>query len=89
MMKIIVIHVATLMLLFIPIKSKAFEYEVDMPNSGDPRYEAIRISIDGCNTYFKIPKKDLDSFVKAMLDRPLISQDMVKQAIKRRKNGCK
>lgn len=88
MRETIVISITTLLLILASIRANAFEYEVDMPNSGNPQYEAIRVSVDGCDTIFKINKKEFPAFRARMHDDPSIVKDMVNKAITRSKNGC-
>lgn len=75
---------AAILLLITPNCAKAFEYEVDMPNSGDPSMEMIRIKIDSCETKFKIKKKDFESFS----NNPKALKELVKKAIDRANSGC-
>lgn len=75
---------AAILLLMTPNCARAFEYEVDMPNSGDPSMEMVRIKIDSCETSFKIKKKDFESFS----DNPEALKQLVKKAIDRANSGC-
>lgn len=67
----------------------AFDYEVDMPFSTS-QYEVIRIKIDSCDTFFKIPKKEFEAMrqlPQEVYNRKL--QLMIKQAIEHSQTGCK
>lgn len=88
-MKTIVIYVVQLMFLLTPANSQAFEYEVDMPNSGSSKYETIRIRIDSCDTIFKVSKNDFQDFKNKMHSNPSLAKDMIKQAMKHKDSGCR
>lgn len=85
MIRIVMIYALAAALALIPLHSKAFdEVDVDMPNSGNPKTEMIRITIDKCVTKFEIDKKDFEKFS----NDPEQMKKMVKAAIKRTANGC-
>ena len=84
MTKALLVHTIALLVWVIPTKSLAFEYEVDMPNSGDRRFEMIRIKIDECETKFLIPKEGFENFSK----NKQALKDLVKKALERHATGC-
>jgi hypothetical protein len=63
----------------------AWDVDVDMPPSGDPKVEMIRVTINDCVTKFKIPKKEFEKFSK---NNDAMDQ-LVKLAIKNTNSGCK
>ena len=79
----IAIYAAALMLA-IPNCANAFEYEVDMPNSGDKRFEMIRVKINNCDTKFLIKKEEFESFTK----NSKALQQLVQKALQREATGC-
>lgn len=72
------------MLLLISSGAYAMDYDVDMPNSGDPKFELIRVTIDGCETKFKIKKQDFNKFSK----NDDAMDQLVQKAIEHSKTGC-
>lgn len=84
MFKIALIHMAAF-ILSMPTNAKAFDYDVDMPYSGDPKMEMIRVRIDNCTTKFLIDKKDFEKFSKDSEEM----MKLVKKAIARANTGCK
>lgn len=75
-----------LLILLIPIKSLAFDdYDVDWSPDRDSGMHVLRITIDGCETLFKIKDKDFYIFAKskAALDQAL------DKAIEHKDHGCR
>jgi len=73
-----------LAILMMPAIASAFEYDVDMPNSGDPKIQLIRITIDSCQTKFKVKKADFEKFS----ENPAALTKLVKLAIENANSGC-
>ena len=83
MFKVMAIHIVAFLIAFAPI-AEAMQYDVDMPNSGDRKFEVIRITVDSCESKFKIKKEDFPKVAKNTADL----QKMVKKAIERSRTGC-
>lgn len=64
--------------------ANALEYDVDMPNSGDAKIQVIRITIEGCETKFKVKTEDFEKFSK----NEDAMTDLVKKAVSRSATGC-
>lgn len=63
---------------------EGFDYDVDTPPSKDKTVNIVRITINKCETNFKVKKADWDKFEgndEAM-------KDLVKKAIERAGSGC-
>jgi hypothetical protein len=64
--------------------AQAMDYDVDMPNSGDPKFQMVRVVIDGCETKFKIKNEDFNKFSKN--DEAM--DQLIQKAIQHSKSGC-
>lgn len=85
MVKIAMIHVVAAFIVLFSVRANAsFEYDVDMPNSGDPKMQMIRINVNGCDSKFLIEKDKFEEFSK---DKQKLQQ-LVKRAIEQSTNGC-
>jgi hypothetical protein len=62
----------------------AAEVDVDMPPSDNPKYQLIRVTIDGCETFFKVKTKDFES----LSNNNSAIQDLVDKALKHAQSGC-
>jgi hypothetical protein len=64
----------------------AFTYDVDWPSS-DPKtgIHTLAITINGCETLFKVKTEDLESFK----DNKQAMREMISIAISKAKSGCK
>ena len=85
MKKIIAIHMSAFLLAMMPLKAKAFieDYEVDWPSSQNGIH-VLRISINGCETLFKVKDKDFYDFAA---NKEAV-KDALNKAIARAKAGC-
>lgn len=59
---------------------------IDIISSADPYYEIIVITIDGCDTVFKIPKKDFKELNNPANSR--VIKDMISKAKNHALSGC-
>ena len=84
MKKAILIHLTAFLLLSLPLNAFAFDYDVDWPTS-DKTSHTLAITINGCETRFRILNEDFDSFTNS---KEALKQ-AVDKAIKRSNNGCK
>jgi len=85
MKKAILIHLAAFLLASVPLKALAtFDYDVDWPFS-DSVSHTLAITINGCETKFRIMNEDFDKFATS---KEALTQALDK-AMKRAKNGCK
>lgn len=66
------------------VAATAFDYDVDMPTSPDPKVQLIRVTVDDCKTLFKVKKEDFDKFAT---NSSAVTQ-LVKKAIERSSSGC-
>lgn len=60
------------------------DVDVDMPASGDQKLEIIRVSIDGCETLFKIKKEDFKRFS----NNDAAMDELVAKANEHARSGC-
>jgi len=84
MKKAILIHLAAFLLASLPLKALAFDYDVDWPFS-DKTSHTLAITINGCETRFRILNEDFDKFAES---KEALIQALDK-AMKRANNGCK
>ena len=84
MKKIIMIHLVAFLLASMPLKALAFDYDVDWPTS-DKTSHTLAITINGCETRFKVLNEDFDKFSKS--EEALVQA--LSKAMKRANDGCK
>lgn len=82
--RLIKVVLAAFLTLF-PLNVLALDYDVEWPPSNDPKNFVLLVTIEKCETTFKVPINKLDQFAN--------NDDAMKQlvdlAMQRYKNGCK
>lgn len=78
------VHLIAFLLVFHPSVSHSFSYDIDWPIS-DAQSHTLSITINGCETFFKVKNEDLDAFSK---DTMILKQALEKAMIKANR-GCK
>lgn len=82
--KTIIIYVTALLLVLIPFRALAFDYDVDW-TSTNSKESILRITIDECTTKFTVKNEDLEKFQN---NADALTQ-AVKKSIERAHSGCK
>lgn len=55
-----------------------------MPNSGNPKYEMIRVQTNGCDSKFLVKKEEFETFSK----NSKALQQLVAKALEHEATGC-
>lgn len=84
MKKAALIHLAAFLLASLSLEVLAFDYEVDWPTS-DKESHTLAITINGCETRFRILNEDFDKFV----DNEKALTQAIDKAKERANSGCK
>jgi len=84
MKKAPLIHIIALLLSLLTAEAHALDYDVDWPTS-DKTSHTLAITINGCETRFRILNKDFETFSKS--DKALT--EALERAMQRYNGGCK
>lgn len=84
MKKATLIHLAAFLLASFSLEASAFDYDVDWPTS-DKTSHTLAITINGCETRFRILNEDFDKFV----DNEKALTQAIDKAKERANSGCK
>lgn len=83
LMKITLIYLIAAILVLLPFRAAAFDYDVNW-TSTNSKESILIITIDKCDTKFKVKNEDLEAFQK----NAKALTDAVKKAIERANEGC-
>lgn len=85
MKMLILIHAAALLLLLLPCGAKAFEYDVEWPESdGKKQTSTLVITINNCKTKITMKNSDIEKFSQSENLKAA-----VQVAIQNEQTGCK